>query len=61
MSEMIRRPIARKTFNVIASSSELNRLIPNLPNEECYKIIAREISLLSALSAWLEIEQESKS
>ena len=40
MSEMIRRPITRKTFNIIASSSELNRLIPNLPNEECYKIIS---------------------
>lgn len=40
MPEVIRRPVVRKTFNIIRSSAELERLIPDLPDSECYKIIS---------------------
>ena len=40
MPEVIRRPVVRKTFNIIRSSAELERLIPDLPDNECYKIIS---------------------
>lgn len=40
MPEIMRRPIVRKIFNVIRSSAELERLIPELPDKECYKIIS---------------------